>query len=96
MKYDLSDMELMTYLESALTEEHGLEIETSDLDYLRRRIYALIAKRKAEGDERMRQLSLTTSPYYKNKLWIVKEEQEDGKERSGSGNAEGNAPPVRG
>jgi len=73
----ITDAELVAYLEGALASEHGLEIQTQHIDYLRRRFYALKKHLKDSGDARFDELRITSSPNKRGCLWLMKEEIED-------------------
>lgn len=77
-KEPTSDTELMVYLEAALKEPIGLELETRALSYLRNRLYALRKQRKRQGDDRFDSLVITVSPVKRNCLWLMKEEADEG------------------
>jgi hypothetical protein len=75
-KVDISDAELTAYLETALESEHGIEIKTHHLDYLRRRFYVAIKLARDSGDLRFDALKISTSPHTRGCLWIMKETEE--------------------
>lgn len=73
----ITDAELMAYLEAALDSEHGLELRTSHIDYLRRRFYSLKKIRRDAGDNRFNNIKITSSPNIRGRLWLMKEEDID-------------------
>lgn len=60
---------MIEYLYQALASDHGIKVETNDVEGLRQRLYA--ARRKAM-DPSLDVLSLVPSPTGESILWIVK------------------------
>ena len=77
-KSNISDAELLAYLEGALNSECGIEVQTHHLDYLRRRFHALRRKYADAGDDRFKVVKISTSPHKRGCIWLMKEKSDEG------------------
>ena len=70
---------------SALQSEHGIAVQSADIEHLRRHLNQAKAQLIREGHGEFACLSFRTSPHSLTELWIVKQEKPDASSEHGPG-----------